>query len=122
MRSRRAVQDRAPASGIVEVRPGDAQVGGAHVQAQHPRAVGVRRGDLRAQAPAHRASHDPGVRGLVGRLYGWYIDGQGRNSTIYPWTTIDLRRRCKDFELGDYDTVEVPGHVERPGTSAKYCV
>lgn len=38
----------------------------------------------------------------VGGCDSWYIDNQGRNSTIYPWTTIDLRRRCRQLILDDF--------------------
>lgn len=34
----------------------------------------------------------------AGGCASWYLDAHGRNSTIYPWTTIDLRRRLARFD------------------------
>ena len=34
----------------------------------------------------------------AGGCKSWYIDGNGRNSTIYPWTTLDLRKRLARFD------------------------
>lgn len=40
-----------------------------------------------------------------GGCRSWYIDANGRNSAIYPWTTIDLRRRLAAFDLGSFSIV-----------------
>jgi cation diffusion facilitator CzcD-associated flavoprotein CzcO len=34
----------------------------------------------------------------AGGCASYYLDANGRNSTIYPWTTIDLRRRLRRFD------------------------
>ena len=47
-----------------------------------------------------------------GGCSSYYLDRNGRNATIYPWTTIDLRRRTATFDLADYDTVAVPATAE----------
>src|SRR4051812_910003 len=39
-----------------------------------------------------------------GGCQSYYLDRNGRNSTIYPWTTIDLRRRTARFRMEDYVT------------------
>jgi cyclohexanone monooxygenase len=39
-----------------------------------------------------------------GGCQSYYLDRNGTNSTIYPWTTIDLRRRTADFRLDEYLT------------------
>jgi cation diffusion facilitator CzcD-associated flavoprotein CzcO len=39
-----------------------------------------------------------------GGCQSYYLDRNGTNSTIYPWTTIDLRRRTARFRLEDYKT------------------
>jgi cation diffusion facilitator CzcD-associated flavoprotein CzcO len=39
-----------------------------------------------------------------GGCQSYYLDRNGTNSTIYPWTTIDLRRRTARFRLDDYLT------------------
>jgi cation diffusion facilitator CzcD-associated flavoprotein CzcO len=33
----------------------------------------------------------------------YYLDANGRNSSIYPWTTIDLRRRLRRFDRDAYE-------------------
>lgn len=38
----------------------------------------------------------------AGGCSSYYIDANGRNSSIYPWTTIRFRRDTKDFRLADY--------------------
>jgi hypothetical protein len=37
-----------------------------------------------------------------GGCQSYYLDRNGTNSTIYPWTTIHLRRRTARFEADDY--------------------
>ena len=38
----------------------------------------------------------------AGGCQSWYLDDSGRNSTIYPFSTIDLRRRLRRVEWRDY--------------------
>jgi cation diffusion facilitator CzcD-associated flavoprotein CzcO len=38
----------------------------------------------------------------AGGCKSYYLDRNGSNSTIYPWTTIDLRRRTSKFDAKDY--------------------
>jgi cyclohexanone monooxygenase len=38
----------------------------------------------------------------AGGCKSYYLDRNGTNSTIYPWTTIDLRRRTARFNADDY--------------------
>jgi cation diffusion facilitator CzcD-associated flavoprotein CzcO len=38
----------------------------------------------------------------AGGCQSYYLDRNGTNSTIYPWTTIDLRRRTARFDPADY--------------------
>jgi cation diffusion facilitator CzcD-associated flavoprotein CzcO len=40
----------------------------------------------------------------AGGCASYYLDANGTNSTIYPWTTIDLRRRTARFQIDDYVT------------------
>ncbi len=66
-----------------------------------------------------------GLRGTVwndGGCASYYLDATGRNSTIYPWSTIDLKRRMRRFTLGDFHTAgkgeplpELP--MPRPSTA-----
>jgi cyclohexanone monooxygenase len=39
----------------------------------------------------------------AGGCASWYIDKNGRNSSIYPWTTIDLRRRLRRFDKAKFE-------------------
>ncbi len=39
----------------------------------------------------------------AGGCASWYIDKNGRNSSIYPWTTIDLRRRLRRFDADAFE-------------------
>jgi cation diffusion facilitator CzcD-associated flavoprotein CzcO len=38
----------------------------------------------------------------AGGCKSYYLDKNGTNSTIYPWTTIDLRRRTARFKADEY--------------------
>jgi cation diffusion facilitator CzcD-associated flavoprotein CzcO len=40
----------------------------------------------------------------AGGCASYYIDETGRNSTIFPWSTIELRRRLRHFDRDDYLT------------------
>ena len=54
------------------------------------------------------------LKGMVwtaGGCKSYYLDKNGTNSTIYPWTTIDLRRKTAHFRPEDYvlrDAVREP--------------
>jgi cation diffusion facilitator CzcD-associated flavoprotein CzcO len=45
----------------------------------------------------------------AGGCASYYLDSTGRNSTIFPWSTIELRRRLRRFDTSDYRTT-----VRRP--------
>jgi cation diffusion facilitator CzcD-associated flavoprotein CzcO len=38
----------------------------------------------------------------AGGCSSYYLDVNGRNSAIYPWTTIDMRRRMRRFDAASY--------------------
>ncbi len=42
----------------------------------------------------------------AGGCSSYYLDVRGTNSSIYPWSTIDLRRRMRQFDPADYSLVE----------------
>ncbi|MFC4944452.1 flavin-containing monooxygenase [Pseudonocardia sp. GCM10023141] len=48
----------------------------------------------------------------AGGCSSYYLDANGRNSAIYPWSTIDLRRRTRRFTLAAYETRAVDAVVE----------
>ena len=41
----------------------------------------------------------------AGGCQSYYLDKNGHNSAIYPWTTIDLRRRTATFDFDAYEPV-----------------
>ena len=62
-----------------------------------------------AQA-ASVAEMDRGTQGSVwtaGGCLSWYVDGTGRNSTLWPGSVREYQRRLARFEIGDYAT-ELP--------------
>ena len=40
----------------------------------------------------------------AGGCASYYLDRNGRNPSIYPWTTVDLRRRLRRFDPTAYTT------------------
>lgn len=48
----------------------------------------------------------------AGGCASYYLDANGRNSSIYPWTTIDLRRRLRRFDRAQYE-VQPASQTER---------
>jgi cation diffusion facilitator CzcD-associated flavoprotein CzcO len=47
----------------------------------------------------------------AGGCMSYYLDANGRNSTMFPGSTLELRRRLGRFDLADYES-----RVERPAT------
>jgi cation diffusion facilitator CzcD-associated flavoprotein CzcO len=63
------------------------------------------------------------LRGTVwndGGCSSYYIDETGRNSAIYPWTTLRFRRDTREFKLEDYE-VTMPS-IDAPGEPARETV
>ncbi len=52
----------------------------------------------------------------AGGCKSWYIDARGRNSTIYPWSTIDLRRRLRSFDPLPFQFAPAAANPRRPAT------
>ncbi len=54
----------------------------------------------------------------AGGCSSYYIDRNGRNSAIYPWTTFDLRWRMRRFDPSPFAIVrEVPRRISPPTPS-----
>jgi cyclohexanone monooxygenase len=54
-----------------------------------------------------------------GGCASWYIDKNGRNTTIWPDFTWKFRRLTKDFDIAAYDSVGSPdGSATGPGVDA----
>lgn len=68
--------------------------------------------DVRAERQAaYDADVQDALAGTVwnaGGCQSWYLDDNGRNASIYPWTTIDLRRRTGSFDLTEYEVTSSP--------------
>jgi cation diffusion facilitator CzcD-associated flavoprotein CzcO len=67
---------------------------------------GVESIDVRREVQeAYNADVQRALAGTVwnaGGCSSYYLDVNGRNSAIYPWTTIDMRRRMRRFDAASY--------------------
>ncbi|MEZ4287162.1 MAG: SDR family oxidoreductase [Polyangiales bacterium] len=43
----------------------------------------------------------------AGGCKSWYLDENGVNSAIYPWSTIDMRRRMRRFDPNAFETTSI---------------
>ncbi|MFF7175239.1 flavin-containing monooxygenase [Streptomyces pseudovenezuelae] len=48
----------------------------------------------------------------TGGCTSWYLDANGRNSTIWPGTTTEFRRATRRVDLAEYEVLRVPAHAE----------
>jgi cation diffusion facilitator CzcD-associated flavoprotein CzcO/acetyl esterase/lipase len=95
---------------------------------QYMRATGATSIEPRAEAQAaFVAEVDSRMRGTVwtaGGCKSWYLDQQGRNSTLWPGTTLSFRRRVASFRPRDYTTTQgdpvLPELEEWRGEGAKF--
>jgi cation diffusion facilitator CzcD-associated flavoprotein CzcO/NADP-dependent 3-hydroxy acid dehydrogenase YdfG len=69
-------------------------------------ARGLRSVEVRADAEeSWNAQVQEALSGTVWNAGGcgsWYLDDEGNNRAIYPWSTIDLRRRLSSFDSQHY--------------------
>ncbi|MDH6627896.1 cation diffusion facilitator CzcD-associated flavoprotein CzcO [Streptomyces sp. LBL] len=49
----------------------------------------------------------------TGGCTSWYMDANGRNTTIWPGTTTEFRRATRRVDLGEYDVLRVPAVKKR---------
>lgn len=72
-------------------------------------ARGLARVEVRPDAQARfNADVDRALRGSVwnaGGCASYYLDENGRNSFMYPWSTVRYRRQTRRFDLDAYATV-----------------
>jgi hypothetical protein len=84
----------------------EAQVGYLLDALHKMRARGVDSVEIRADVQhTYNERVQRALRGTVwnaGGCSSYYLDVNGRNSSIYPWTTIDLRRRMRHFDTDSY--------------------
>ncbi len=50
----------------------------------------------------------------TGGCTSWYLDANGRNTTIWPGTTGEFRRATRHVDLAEYDVLRAPAR-ERDG-------
>lgn len=44
----------------------------------------------------------------TGGCTSWYLDSDGRNTTVWPGTTAEFRRATRSVDLGEYDVIRPP--------------
>ncbi|MET9363693.1 NAD(P)/FAD-dependent oxidoreductase [Streptomyces sp. NPDC006632] len=55
----------------------------------------------------------------TGGCTSWYLDANGRNTTVWPGTTGEFRRATREVDLGEYEIVRArPAEVESPRDAA----
>ncbi len=75
------------------------------------------RGDVQAEYNERVQEALAGTVWNAGGCSSYYLDRNGRNSTIYPWTTVDLRRRLANFDVQSYRLSAPTSAVDRVLTS-----
>ncbi|MEU3979502.1 NAD(P)/FAD-dependent oxidoreductase [Streptomyces sp. NPDC026672] len=45
-----------------------------------------------------------------GGCTSWYLDANGRNTTVWPGTTTEFRRATRRVDLAEYEVLRVPAH------------
>ncbi|MFF3273246.1 flavin-containing monooxygenase [Streptomyces chrestomyceticus] len=57
----------------------------------------------------------------TGGCDSWYLDANGRNTTVWPGTTAEFRRLTREVDLAEYEVLRVPASRtgERAGQTAK---
>lgn len=48
----------------------------------------------------------------TGGCTSWYLDANGRNTTVWPGTTAEFRRATRSVDLGEYEVVRPPHSPE----------
>ncbi|MDT0488388.1 cyclohexanone monooxygenase, partial [Streptomyces sp. DSM 41640] len=51
----------------------------------------------------------------TGGCTSWYLDAEGRNTTVWPGTTGEFRRQTRTVDLAEYDVIRATG---TPGVAA----
>jgi hypothetical protein len=53
----------------------------------------------------------------TGGCTSWYLDANGRNTTVWPGTTAEFRKATRSVDLAEYGIVRMPKRAataERP--------
>ncbi|MFE4371261.1 flavin-containing monooxygenase [Streptomyces sp. NPDC056835] len=98
---------------------GRGSAGGSGRVALGPRPVAVRAWNHRVQERMKRTVWN------TGGCTSWYLDEQGRNTTVWPGTTAEFRRATREVDLAEYEViragaaVRVPRQAERPAAERR---
>ncbi|MCT2593058.1 NAD(P)/FAD-dependent oxidoreductase [Streptomyces sp. N2-109] len=52
----------------------------------------------------------------TGGCDSWYLDANGRNTTVWPGTTTEFRRVTRQIDLSEYEVLRAPAPAPPPGT------
>ncbi|MFE4914821.1 flavin-containing monooxygenase [Streptomyces sp. NPDC056652] len=95
-------------------------VGGSGRVALGPRPAAVRAWNHRVQERMKRTVWN------TGGCTSWYLDEQGRNTTVWPGTTAEFRRATREVDLAEYEViraaaapVRVPRQAEKPAAETR---
>ncbi|WP_327268618.1 NAD(P)/FAD-dependent oxidoreductase [Streptomyces sp. NBC_01218] len=55
----------------------------------------------------------------TGGCTSWYLDENGRNTTVWPGTTADFRRATRSVDLAEYDVIRAPATARPPTVVAQ---
>ncbi|MER6105834.1 NAD(P)/FAD-dependent oxidoreductase [Streptomyces sp. NPDC001832] len=53
----------------------------------------------------------------TGGCNSWYLDANGRNTTVWPGTTSEFRKVTRSVDLAEYEVVRIPGQATAPQES-----
>jgi cation diffusion facilitator CzcD-associated flavoprotein CzcO len=88
----------------------------------HVRRHGIDRIEVR---PGVQAAYDRMVRRkmrktvwLTGGCTSWYLDANGRNTTVWPGTTTEFRRATRQVDLAEYAVLRPPAAKTSPASPA----
>ena len=77
--------------------------------------------DVRADVQAaYNERVQDALQGTVwnaGGCNSYYLDANGRNSTVWPWAVLTLRRRLRRFDRGAYRVERARATAGRSGTA-----
>ncbi|MCL7380773.1 NAD(P)/FAD-dependent oxidoreductase [Streptomyces sp. 35G-GA-8] len=92
---------------------GPGSAGGSGRVALAPRPAAVRAWNRRVQKRMERTVWN------TGGCTSWYLDEQGRNTTVWPGTTAEFRRATREVDLGEYEVIRAAAAVRVPRQAEK---
>ncbi|MFD7290043.1 flavin-containing monooxygenase [Streptomyces sp. NPDC059863] len=92
---------------------GPGSAGGSGRVALGPRPAAVRAWNRRVQKRMERTVWN------TGGCTSWYLDEQGRNTTVWPGTTAEFRRATREVDLAEYEVIRAAAAVRVPRQAEK---